>query len=147
MVAYSFQKRFIDPVVAGLEPGPLVPGMKRQTIRAPRKRHARPGEVIQLYAAMRTKHCRRIGSPTCTAVQRVRLLLPSPSQAARLILYSATAPTWIEMADATELDIFARWDGFHDFDDMAAFWRDNHPGVTEFAGVLVRWQPAQEPLR
>lgn len=45
MVAYSFQKRFVEPIRSG---------RKRQTIRADRKRHARPGEVLQLYSGMRT---------------------------------------------------------------------------------------------
>lgn len=145
MVAYSFQKRFLDPVVAGLEPGALVPGMKRQTIRGPRRRHARTGELIQLYAAMRTKHCRRIGTPTCTAVQTIQLFFPAMT-APSIVLASATGPKFITMTDATELDIFARWDGFRDFDDLAAFWHDNHPGVTEFTGVLVRWQPCEKPV-
>lgn len=39
MVAYSFRKRFGPPILAGT---------KAQTIRADRKRHARPGEEVQL---------------------------------------------------------------------------------------------------
>jgi len=35
MVAYSFRARFREPILVGA---------KRQTIRADRKRHARPGE-------------------------------------------------------------------------------------------------------
>ena len=34
MVAYSFKQRFVEPIRRGLEPGPWVPGMKRQTVRA-----------------------------------------------------------------------------------------------------------------
>ncbi|MEJ0016825.1 MAG: ASCH domain-containing protein [Acetobacteraceae bacterium] len=47
MVAYSFKRDFAAPILAGI---------KRQTIRADRRRHARPGEVLQLYTGMRTKH-------------------------------------------------------------------------------------------
>ncbi len=47
MVAYSFKKRFAPPILFGLTHGPLAEGMKRQTIRNDRKRHARPAEEIQ----------------------------------------------------------------------------------------------------
>ena len=50
MVAYSFNSRF---EVAIRE------GWKTQTIRAGRKRHARPGEMLQLFCGMRTAHCRK----------------------------------------------------------------------------------------
>lgn len=80
MVAYSFKQRFAPQIIAGLQTGPLVVGMKRQTIRADRKRHARPGEELQLYTGMRTRSCQLLGRTTCTAVAPVRLLLGrSPS--------------------------------------------------------------------
>jgi hypothetical protein len=68
MVAYSFQKRFADAVLAGLEPGPWRPGMKRWTLRHDRRRHARPGEAVQLYTGMRTRSCRLLGRAQCQAV-------------------------------------------------------------------------------
>jgi hypothetical protein len=46
VVAYSFRQQFRPPILAGT---------KRQTIRADRKRHARPGEQLQLYTGMRTR--------------------------------------------------------------------------------------------
>ena len=53
MVAYSLKPRFIPPILSGA---------KRQTIRAiSRRRHAIPGETLQLYTGMRTKQCRLIG--------------------------------------------------------------------------------------
>lgn len=51
MVAYSFHPRFVDAILGGT---------KRQTIRMHRRRHARPGEEMQLYAGMRTRHCRLV---------------------------------------------------------------------------------------
>ena len=48
MVAYSFKRRFREPILAG---------SKQQTIRADRKRHARRGEALQLYTGMRTTQC------------------------------------------------------------------------------------------
>jgi hypothetical protein len=48
MVAYSFNPIFVGPILAGT---------KRQTIRAERKRHARPGEAMQLYTGMMRWWC------------------------------------------------------------------------------------------
>ncbi|MBF0375797.1 MAG: ASCH domain-containing protein [Alphaproteobacteria bacterium] len=63
-MAYSFKARFADPIETG---------QKRQTIRKDRRRHARPGETIQLYTAQRTIHCRLIGTATCVAVHRIEI--------------------------------------------------------------------------
>jgi hypothetical protein len=63
-VAYSFQRRFVAPILAGT---------KRQTIRAERKRHARPGEVVSLYHGMRTRQCFLIAQAPCVDVQPIRL--------------------------------------------------------------------------
>lgn len=133
MVAYSFKKRFAPPILASLEPGPLTEGMKRQTIRADRKRHARPGEELQLYTGMRTKSCRLLGKPICTAVFPVRLLLGPVST-----VEIGSEPN---TTDAAGLDLFARFDGFRDWTDLCAFWAKAHPDVTDFSGVLIRWEP------
>ena len=133
MVAYSFKKRFAPPIIAGLRPGPLVDGMKRQTIRADRKRHARLGEELQLYTGMRTRSCQLLGRTTCTAVAPVRLLLGrSPS------VEIGGEPT---ITDDAELDLFARFDGFANWPDLCAFWAAEHAEVSEFSGVLIRWEP------
>lgn len=126
MVAYSFKARFADPIIAGT---------KLQTIRAPRKRHARPGEELQLYTGMRTKHCKLIGRRTCSAVHAVRIDLDCGHIE---YLESGRALTMLE-----EVDAFARNDGFADWRDMHAFWRAEHPGVDTFEGVLIRWTPPE----
>tara|TARA_R110002096_G_scaffold172484_10_gene346217 strand:+ start:719 stop:1081 length:363 start_codon:yes stop_codon:yes gene_type:complete len=46
--------KFADDVTAG---------RKNFTIRADRKRHARPGEPVQLYTGMRTRSCRKLVDP------------------------------------------------------------------------------------
>lgn len=122
MVAYSFQRRFLGPIRAGT---------KRQTIRAERKRHARPGEPVQLYVGMRTKHCRLIAAPTCESVWPVRLdfdLATIEHGNGRVF-------------DESDLDPFAVSDGFADWEDMRAFWERQHPGVRVFSGLLIRWTP------
>lgn len=121
MVAYSFKPRFIEPIASGA---------KRQTIRADRKRHARPGEELQLYTGMRTRHCRLIGRARCWEVDTVRLLLSADRVEQGGHTYFA-APG--------ELDWFARTDGFADWSELRAFWAENHPRADPFSGVLIRW--------
>ncbi|AWJ83349.1 hypothetical protein TSH58p_07290 [Azospirillum sp. TSH58] len=139
MVAYSFRPRFIDPILAGLEHAPLLPGMKRQTIRGASggKRHARPGELVQLYTGMRTRQCRKLGEGRCVAAEPVTLLLEKPGL---VIIGDAMTPA-DEHEAARQLDAFAIYDGFRDWPDLVAFWAAEHPGLTRFEGVLIRWEP------
>ena len=122
MVAYSFKKQFGPPILAGT---------KAQTIRADRKRHARPGELVQLFTGMRTRQCRLLGEALCLSVWPIRMALRDD------IVFANDG--WIRTLD--DLDAFARRDGFQDWSQMVAFWADEHPGVDVFEGVLIRWQP------
>ena len=128
MVAYSFKARFAAPILAGT---------KAQTIRAERagrSRHARPGEQLHLFTGMRTKACRRLATPTCIAVTPIRMVFSGP-KACELIAIDGIHLVPSSMAR------FARADGFETIADMAAFWAAEHPGIEEFRGVLIRWQP------
>lgn len=124
MVAYSFKKRFADPIVALT---------KRQTIRADRKRHARPGEPVQLYTGMRTRHCLKIlaQDPICRAVSPILIDLVG----GKVDVLRDFAP---QIFRGAALDEFARLDGFRDWADMNSFWA----GDLWFAGVLIEWEPA-----
>ena len=66
MVAYNFQEQFVAAIVDG---------RKRQTIRAiGKKRHAEPGERIQLYTGMRQPGCRKIiDDPVCVLAMPIRI--------------------------------------------------------------------------
>lgn len=131
MVAYSFQSRFAMSIVLG---------EKRQTIRANRKRHARRGEMLQLYTGMRTKHCRKIiRDPVCIAVEPIRIQVPDTADGS-FCYWTPMNPA----AGATEIDgEFAYRDGFGSVGDMLAFWRTAHgPGL--FEGVLIQWMPKKE---
>ena len=139
MVAYSFKSQFA---------GPIIDGTKRQTVRANRNRHARPGEAIQLYSAMRTKHCRKLLDidPICTDV------LPITIDIDDLGGFGATGSPvvsriWIDgiWLDQDQITEFAMADGFlPDLTDpsadilMAKFWQQNH-GYGRFKGVLIQW--------
>lgn len=122
MVAYSFKGRFAEPILAGT---------KRQTIRNHRKRHARPGEQVQLYTGMRTKHCKLVGRAQCLAVELISIDLAQETIGVEQMGYFG----------GPALDDFARLDGFADWADMAGFWRKEHPGQSEFHGVLISWGP------
>ncbi|MCU9850371.1 hypothetical protein OEZ60_20510 [Defluviimonas sp. WL0024] len=120
MVAYSFQSRFV----------PLIrEGLKTQTVRSARKRHARPGEPIQLFRGMRTRLCEKIvPDPVCTAILPIAINFAS----ARINRIE------VGRVPLLDLDAFAVADGFEHLDDMSAFWREHH-GSRHFDGVVIEW--------
>jgi hypothetical protein len=137
MVAYSYQKRF-EPKIRAL--------IKPQTMRNERKRHARPGEEIQHYYAMRTKQCRLIGRSICIAVTPVRI------DFSRNVIKVEGRPY---IQGVVGLNAFSVRDGFEDWDDMVDFWNDTHvkdDGVvqnhlTAWSGMLIEWKDFKgEPL-
>jgi hypothetical protein len=159
MTAYSFKLRFVDPIRAGLGllpgipkvhhgesfgpgmrsvveyvPNPNPPAPKRQTIRAVGlRRHARPGETLQLYHGMRTRQCFKIGEARCVEV-------------APILIHVDAEDPWLgvqvgDNAGTLADDEFARADGFGSVEDMWLFWRQEHPGVRDFKGMLIRWEP------
>ncbi len=124
MVAYSFAPRFSPAIQAGL---------KRQTIRADRKRHARPGEALQLFTGMRTAHCQRIlPDQICTAVMRIEIAFRFDGR----IIGITT-----EGIPVRNLNLFALRDGFNGIEDMSAFWAEKHPtaGPRLWQGVVIEW--------
>ncbi|TIP13173.1 hypothetical protein [Mesorhizobium sp.] len=123
MVAYSFKQRFVAPIRAGT---------KRQTIRADRKRHAYPGEQLQLYTGMRTRECKLIGRAFCFCVLPIVLIFDDdPSHEEGFIVQGGGM--------FASIDAFAIADGFASWADLKAFWRENHPGIDEFQGNLIKW--------
>lgn len=148
MVAYSYKERFIAPITKGLgrdviegfgKPIPVRADIrpKRQTIRAVgKRRHARPGEVLQLYYGQRTKWCKLIGTAKCVAAIPIRMQIALDD-----------AWLWVQMGDdpaGPATDEFAQADGFGTVEDMWLFWRREHPDVRDFQGVLIRWEPINE---
>jgi hypothetical protein len=150
MVAYSFAPEFREQV-AELT--------KCQTVRANRKRHAFPGEAVQLYTAMRTKHCRKLvdTDPVCTTVRPIEIHI------SRLVdeLVASIAINGRPL-DRIEIEAFATADGFDPdvFDwyrasrapsgaafpktaraNMGLFWFVTH-GEGRFEGVVITWEPA-----
>jgi hypothetical protein len=122
MVAYSFKRRFLVPIREG---------WKTQTIRAARDRHARPGEMLQLFVGMRTRHCEKIlPDVRCIEVCKVVIQFDGEGEIDRITT---------DGLPVRDLDAFAVRDGFTDASDMAAFWRSEHGPREVFHGVLVEW--------
>lgn len=138
MVAYSFKRNFGPAIKRGLMPGTILAGMKRQTIRADRRRHARPGEVVQLYHGMRTKQCELIGRVRCVDVKMIEIHFAKRHRR-----------DWIRLG-GTKIDrpgslhSFAQHDGFQCWPDLRSFWKENHPQVDVFKGVIIFWEPLAE---
>lgn len=127
MVAYSFKERFELPILTGRKTG---------TIRSfGKRRHARPGETLQLYVNQRSPSCRLIATPACTSVDRLRCWFDQP----RVIIGELEDDTPIEAVNhCADFDAFARADGFDGFDDMARFWWDTHK-ARSFDMAWIRW--------
>ena len=124
MVAYSFKACFEAPIKAGL---------KTQTIRGFRPRHAFAGEMLQLFVGMRTRHCRRIlPDQVCIDVMLIEIGF---DEADRQICDIRAGGVPVR-----DLDAFARRDGFADLADMSAFWRASHKISGTFHGVLIEWR-------
>lgn len=122
MVAYSFKRQFVDAILTGRKP---------HTMRNERKRHARPGEEVQLYCGMRSRGCFLVARATCSNVQPVRIDFDAPR-----VQIGGLKP--IEGRKA--LDAFARSDGFSDWAHLYYFWQAEHPNGGAWSGVIVFWQ-------
>lgn len=145
MVAYSFASPFRDQVATLT---------KRQTIRGDRRRHARPGEPVQLFAAMRTRACVKLvaSDPICTTVVPIEI-------STSVLIDELLAEVVINgmPLHRDEIEAFAAADGFgvDAFGDvrwrtagrkgtarynMGDWWGEKH-GYGRFSGWLIRWEP------
>lgn len=121
MVAYNFQKRFAPAIKAG---------EKTHTIRRNgKRRHARPGEALQLYTGMRTAHCAKIiDDPVCRDVKAIEIHVG----------FQRIGVIRVGQMKVDDIDAFAIADGFKDAADMHAFWLDFH-GPGWFNGSFISW--------
>lgn len=126
MPALNFQARFASLVAQGI---------KRQTIRATRKRPIRVGDTLYLYTGMRTKQCQKLKTANCTMAAGFRITDGDYSgfPAVRII----DGFTSITLKSLDQLNALAMRDGFADFNEMKAWFNDTH-GLP-FVGQLIRW--------
>jgi hypothetical protein len=126
MPAYNFLPRF----------APLVEsGEKRQTIRAVgKRRHARSGDLLQLYTGQRTAFCRKLISPdpVCIAAHAVYIYKIFTRQEA---YYQMCIDG--EVVFHHEVAGIAIADGFADKTQFFEFFEEAH-GLP-FHGVLIKW--------
>ncbi len=129
MVAYNFKSSFVDQISART---------KRQTVRHQGgKRHARPGERVQLYTGLRTRHARKIiPDPVCIRVAQIVIPVGRAYEAkvGRIELDG------IPLAD-DEMEAFAWADGFLSLRHFGRFWLATH-GEGLFTGVVIYWADA-----
>lgn len=114
----------------------ILDGVKRQTIRAPRKDarpHAREGDTLHLYTGLRTKNARKLGTATCLGVDEVYMNF----QRNAVTVTTDLGVRPILSFDA--LDDFAKADGLEDWADMKATFAALHGDGVEFRGALIRW--------
>lgn len=130
MVAYSFKQKFVAPIRADIKTG---------TIRAPRKRHARVGEELQLYCGMRTSGCFKI-VPNRLCLRLNEIIFDIDRDPKKIALLSNGVPIV-----GAERERFAICDGFNPsaglmaFDNMVLFWIFAH-GEGRFEGVHILWK-------
>ena len=130
-------------------------------MRAERKRHARPGETVQLYTGMRTKYCRKLvmPDPVCLRLDDIRLDIGDSKVSASIDGIEING----RALDDHDIEAFAAADGFapahlgpslakpgERLNDwvtarilMALFWKAEH-GTGAWQGVVVRWEPRGE---
>lgn len=126
MPALNFKAQFADDVEHGV---------KRQTVRAPRKdgrAHAKVGDTLKLYTGMRTKQCRLLGEATVTRIATI-LIEPTSMKLNGRQVYSSLS----SRDDPPTDNEFAEADGFDSFMHMASWFDDIH-GLP-FKGVVIYW--------
>lgn len=128
MVAYNFKTAFHDSIRSGI---------KRQTVRhAGKKRHARPGERVQIYQGLRTKAAAKlIPDPVCVRVDAIMILVGREYENDIGAIRINGIP--LILGEAND---FALRDGFDSLAQFGRFWRITH-GEGRFEGVVVVWEP------
>ncbi|QXN68023.1 hypothetical protein [Microcystis phage Mwe-Yong1] len=130
MVAYNFKTAFVPDIQSF---------RKRQTVRRNgAKRHARPGERVQLYQGLRTRFAQKIiDDPVCVGVDDITIEVSTDVE---------TRIGWIEIngqqLDADAMQAFALADGFRGLPVFGRFWMLTH-GAGLFFGVVIRWDPTR----
>lgn len=124
MVAYSFKPRFILPIELG---------EKRQTIRAiGKKRHARPGETVQIYTGPRMRP-RKVGEAVCASADAITIDFGGPARGPWIVLGGEV------IEGEAVLDEFAQRDGFPDWQALHDFWAEEHDNPTRWSGIIITW--------
>lgn len=132
MTAYSFQSMFVAEVSSGV---------KCQTVRGHRKRHASVGERVQLYTGMRTKACRKLvdPDPIVTSVDKIWMQISNHHGG----MIESISINGVPLR-RSEIEAFAIADGFGGFamsarNAMGIWFAANH-NSNSFHGVVIKWE-------
>lgn len=123
MVAYNFQKQFVEPIRSG---------KKNHTIRKNGiRRHARVGEALQLYTGMRTRNCTKIlePDPVCSLITQIGIEVG----------LDEILGIWVGHYEVEDRQSFAISDGFESLEAMHEFWIGFH-GTGIFTGTMIGWE-------
>lgn len=123
MVAYNFQRQFVDPIRSGA---------KSHTIRRNgKRRHAIAGEPLQLYTGMRTRSCEKVlaADPVCVNTCKVQIR----------VCRDEITSIKLDGCKVEDMEAFAIADGFESLAAMHAFWLKLH-GLGLFEGTLIEWK-------
>lgn len=121
MAILNYQKKF----------APLVEkGIKRQTIRARRKRPVRVGENLYHYTGLYTKSARLLRRCPCNYVADIDIDLDIDKRIE--VVINRETPLSYE-----EKEALAKKDGFSNMDEMFNFFKDLY-GLP-FYGQIIRW--------
>lgn len=99
---------------------------KLQSIRVDRLNRLRVGMRLQLYTGLRTKNARKLSAVDPVIVEN---------------FYVAIRPAYLTVggtAGKPYADAFAVLDGFHDYNDMVAWFQGTYNSET-FIGRCIRW--------
>jgi hypothetical protein len=158
MGALSFMGQFVPMVELGLT-NPTHPDAKRQSIRNFRRRPLKVGERLYLYFAQRSKWCKKLGEDSVKNVfivhitdKRIRILDFRNDHQRNIINWKAVAedPRRLKefikrlkvvksITDQSELNTFAKADGFTDWETMKRWWKITHGTPLNFYGNLYKW--------
>jgi hypothetical protein len=130
MVAYNFIKQFADDVESG---------KKLQTIRKVGKRkHALPGDTLQLYTGMQTKSCRLLREALCTTLIPIRIR-PSFGE----VLFLLDDKNWLVCDSEKHISVLAQKDGFANAAEFFDYFAMQCDETGRFDGYLIKWEPKE----
>ena len=128
MGLYNFKKRFVPFILNG---------RKTHTIREPRKHPDKLGNTLHLYTGLRQKGARLLMRVPCVKIEEIEIRVVGMEKR----IPQPKASIWIDGVELNESEIesFARRDGFDDFREMMQFW---HDAKREFPwhGHIIHWR-------
>ena len=126
MVAYNFRAEYAEKVRTRA---------KRRTIRAyGKRRHARPGDMLQLYTGMRTKRCEKLLEVPCRSTSHVAML---PDKVVVVPISQQRDGQIVYIVRRGELDEFAHLDGLENWMSMRELFEQMHGWP--FGGLMIQW--------